>query len=102
MGRKKDMYISGGENVYPAEIEQVLRLHPKIHEAAVIGVPDPRWGEVGRAFLTLQPGQLATEEELLRFCQENLAKYKCPKSIRFLNSLPKGESGKILKRALSE
>ncbi|MCM2278180.1 MAG: long-chain fatty acid--CoA ligase [Oligoflexia bacterium] len=102
VGRKKDMYISGGENVYPAEIEQFLRSHPKIHEAAVIGVPDARWGEVGKAFLTLHPGQALTEQEMAEYCLGNLAKYKIPKYFRFVKELPKGDSGKILKRALAE
>lgn len=102
VGRKKDMYISGGENVYPAEVEQFLRTHPKIHEAAVIGVPDAKWGEVGKAFLSLHRGETLSEQEVLSFCAGSLAKYKTPKYIRFLKELPKGDSGKILKRALAE
>lgn len=100
VGRKKDMYKSGGENVYPAEIEQFLRTHPKIHEAAVIGIPDAKWGEVGKAFITLNAGQSMTEEEFFSFCLGKLAKYKTPKQLRILKSMPKGDSGKILKRAL--
>ncbi|MCM2323295.1 MAG: long-chain fatty acid--CoA ligase, partial [Oligoflexia bacterium] len=100
VGRKKEMYISGGENVYPAEVEKFLRTNPKIREVAVIGVPDPKWGEVGKAYLALHEGQTLTEKELLDFCLGSLAKYKIPKHVRFMKELPKGDSGKILKRAL--
>ena len=100
VGRKKDMYISGGENVYPPEVEQVLRSHPAIGEAAVIGVPDSRWGEVGKAFVTLENGAECNAEEILAYCLGNLAKYKVPKYIEFIAELPKGESGKILKLKL--
>ena len=99
-GRKKDMYISGAENVYPVEIEQFLRSHPKIKEVAVIGVPDDKWGEVGKAFVVPQDGVELLAEEVLRFCNGQLAKYKVPKHIEFLKVLPKGDSGKILKREL--
>ncbi len=98
--RKKDMFISGAENVYPAEIEHVLRMHPAVQQAAVIGVPDSTWGEVGRAFIVLREGVQATEEEIIDFCRGNLAKFKIPKSVRFLAALPVSDSGKILKRAL--
>lgn len=101
-GRKKDMFISGGENVYPAEIEQFLRTHPQVHEAAVIGVADSKWGEVGRAFVSLASDARVSERELLEFCQGKLARFKIPRSVRFLATLPKGDSGKILKRALAE
>lgn len=101
VGRKKDMYISGGENVYPPEIEQILRAHPKVVEAAVIGVPDEKWGEVGKAFVVAEDSTL-TSEELLHHCLQNLAKFKIPKHFVFLPSLPKGDSGKILKRKLTE
>lgn len=100
VGRKKDMFISGAENVYPAEIEQVLTSHPQVHEAAVIGVPDARWGEVGKAFVTLEKGAAVSETELLSYCQQNLARYKVPKYFEFLATLPKGDSGKVLKKAL--
>lgn len=99
VGRKKDMYISGGENVYPPEIEQILRLHPGVAEAAVIGVPDPKWGEVGKAFVVLK-NKTTNEKDLYEFCAHNLAKFKVPKYFTFLPQLPKGDSGKILKRAL--
>lgn len=100
--RKKDMFISGGENVYPAEIEQALYRHPAVHQCAVIGVPDPRWGEVGKACVVLKPGASATEDELLAFLREHLAGYKVPKSVVFLDSLPISAAGKILKRELRE
>ncbi|HWU45095.1 MAG TPA: long-chain fatty acid--CoA ligase [Bdellovibrio sp.] len=101
VGRKKDMYISGGENVYPVELEQVLRSHPDVAEAAVIGIPDEKWGEVGKAFVVPKNGNLQTEQ-LLDHCRRNLAKFKIPKQFVFMNSLPKGDSGKILKRQLSQ
>jgi fatty-acyl-CoA synthase len=100
VGRKKDMFISGAENVYPAEIEQILRQLPQIAEAAVIGVEDARWGEVGKAFISLHKGTSLTESEILEHCSKNLAKYKIPKYFVFIDSLPKGDSGKILKKNL--
>lgn len=100
VGRKKDMFISGGENVYPAEVEQVLRAHPSVAEAAVVGFPDEKWGEVGKAFVVLS--QETSIEELQRHCLENLAKFKIPKHFKFLPALPKGDSGKVLKRKLLE
>ncbi len=100
VGRIKDMFISGGENVYPAEIESVLHAHPAVAEAAVIGVPDPKWGEVGRAIIALRPGFSVTEEELIAFCRERLAGYKVPKSIIFVDSLPKTGAGKVDKERL--
>jgi len=98
--RKKDMFISGGENVYPVEIENVLYRHPAVHMCAVIGVPDPKWGEVGKACVVLKPGATASEAELIAFLQENLARYKVPKSVVFLDSLPLSGMGKILRREL--
>jgi fatty-acyl-CoA synthase len=100
--RKKDMFISGAENVYPAEVEHCLYAHPAIAEAAVVGVPDPKWGEVGRAFIVVKKGSSVSEEELRTFCTGNLAKYKVPKYFSVLDELPKGHSGKILKRALKD
>ncbi|MGE0764012.1 MAG: class I adenylate-forming enzyme family protein [Bdellovibrionales bacterium] len=103
VGRKKDMFISGGENVYPAEIEQFLRQHPLIQEAAVIGVPDERWGESGKAFVVLKKSApTLTQEAVLQYCQGQMAKYKIPREVCFLTELPKGDSGKILKRVLLE
>ncbi|HNN95727.1 MAG TPA: AMP-binding protein, partial [Pseudomonadota bacterium] len=100
--RKKDMFISGGENVYPAEIEKVLYTHAAVGMTAVIGVADEKWGEVGRIFVVLKPGESASEEELLAHCRAHLAKYKVPKSVRFLDALPLSAAGKILKRELKE
>ncbi len=98
--RKKDMFISGGENVYPAEIEAVLYRHPAVHMCAVIGVPDEKWGEVGKACVVLKPGASITEEELIAFLQDYLARYKVPKSVEFMDELPLSGAGKILKREL--
>jgi fatty-acyl-CoA synthase len=98
--RKKDMFISGGENVYPVEIEKALYEHPSVHMCAVVGVPDATWGEVGKAFVVLKPGQSATESELLDFLRQRLARYKVPKSVEFRDSLPLSAAGKILKREL--
>jgi acyl-CoA synthetase (AMP-forming)/AMP-acid ligase II len=92
------MFISGGENVYPAEIEKVLIRHPKISEVAVIGVPHEKWGEIGAAAVVLKAGQRATEEEIFGFCREHLAKYKVPHSIHFLELLPHTVSQKVQKR----
>lgn len=100
--RKKDMFISGGENVYPAEIEKVLYQHPAVHMCAVIGLPDAKWGEAGKACVVLKPNQTTTEDELLKLMSERLAKYKVPKSVTFMESLPISAAGKILKRELRE
>ncbi|HEX2620081.1 MAG TPA: long-chain fatty acid--CoA ligase [Phototrophicaceae bacterium] len=98
--RKKDMYISGGENIYPAEIEQVLYLHPSVDLCAVVGIPDPKWGEIGKAFIVLKAGCAATEDELMAHMQHHLAGYKVPKSLEFVAELPISAAGKILKRQL--
>jgi len=100
--RKKDMFISGGENVYPVEIEQVLYRHPAVLMCAVIGVPDARWGEVGVACIVLRPGQTANTAELFDLLRQHLAPYKVPKRIEFLDALPLSGMGKILKRELRE
>ncbi len=100
--RKKDMFICGGENVYPAEIEKVLYQHPAVHMCAVIGLPDAKWGEVGKACVVLKPNQTLAEEELLKFMAERLAKYKVPKSVTFMDALPISAAGKILKRELRD
>jgi acyl-CoA synthetase (AMP-forming)/AMP-acid ligase II len=102
MDRSKDMIISGGENIYPREIEEVLIRHPAVHEVTVIGVPDPSWGEAVKAVVVLVPGEKATEEELIAFCKDNIASYKKPKSVVFVEDLPKSNYGKILKRELRE
>jgi fatty-acyl-CoA synthase len=100
--RIKDMIISGGENIYPAEVENVLRDHPAVADCGVIGVPDARWGEVGRAVVVLRPGAGVTEEELLRFLDGKIARFKIPKSVRFTGELPRTGTGKILKKRLRE
>jgi fatty-acyl-CoA synthase len=99
--RKKDMYVSGGENVYPAEVERALCEHPDVLMCAVVGVPDDRWGEVGRAFVVRRPTAPAADQaELLAFLRGRLAGYKVPKSVRFVAELPMSPQGKVLKRAL--
>ncbi len=100
--RKKDMIVSGGENIYPREIEEVLYAHPAVLEAAIIGVPDELWGESVMALVVLRPGQAATADELIAFSAERLARYKRPKSVEFRDVLPKSPSGKILKKDLRE
>ncbi|HSM55310.1 MAG TPA: long-chain fatty acid--CoA ligase [Candidatus Sulfomarinibacteraceae bacterium] len=100
--RKKDMFISGGENVYPAEIEKVLYEHPAVHMCAVVGVPDERWGEVGLACVVLKPDTTASEEELLAHMRDHLAGFKVPKRVAFMEELPISGAGKILKRDLRE
>ena len=100
--RKKDMYKSGGENVYPVEVENVLYSYHKVAEVAVIGVPDERWGEVGKAIVVPKPDQKITEEEIIEFCQGKLARYKIPRSVEFLDTLPRTPAGKVLKRELRE
>jgi long-chain acyl-CoA synthetase len=98
--RKKDMIVSGGENVYSREVEDVLYKHPGVAEAAVIGVPDPRWVERVHAVITLKPGIQVTEKEMIAFCKEHIASYKAPKSVEFVDSLPKNPQGKILKKTI--
>ena len=98
--RLKDMIISGGENIYSPEIERVLAEHPAVMEVAVIGVPDEKWGEVVKAVVSLNPGTTATAAELIDFCRDNLAHYKCPKSVDVVEALPRNPTGKILKRDL--
>jgi len=93
--RKHDLIISGGENVYPREIEEALFSHPAILEAAVCGIPHPDWGEVPKAFVVLREGQEAGAEEIIGYCRQNLARYKCPREVMFLKELPKTASGKI-------
>ncbi len=100
--RKKEMYISGAENVYPAEIEQYLRTHPDVAAVAVIGVPDDTWGEVGKAFIVRKTGHACSAEDILGYCRGNLAKYKIPKHVVFLDALPVSDSGKILKKQLRQ
>lgn len=100
--RAKDMILSGGENIASAEIERVLYAHPTVLECAVIAVPDDTWGEVAKALVTLKEPQRATEAEILDHCRRHLAGFKVPKSVEFMESLPKGGTGKILKKVLRE
>jgi acyl-CoA synthetase (AMP-forming)/AMP-acid ligase II len=100
--RKKDMIITGGENVYSIEVENVLYDHPAVLEAAVIGVPDPKWGEAVKAVVVLKKRRQATEEEMIQYCKERIARYKAPKSVDFVEELPKTGTGKIFKKGLKE
>jgi acyl-CoA synthetase (AMP-forming)/AMP-acid ligase II len=100
--RTKDMIVSGGENVYPREVEDVLYQHPAVAEAAVIGVPDLQWGEAVKAVVVRKPGASATAEELVEFCKGRIAGYKRPRSVDFVAELPRNPSGKVLKRELRE
>jgi fatty-acyl-CoA synthase len=100
--RVKDMIVSGGENVYPREIENVLFQHPAVADVAVIGVPDERWGETVKAIVVARQGRMPTAEELIDFCRDKLAGYKRPRSVDFLPALPRNPSGKVLKRELRE
>ncbi|MFN7986394.1 MAG: AMP-binding protein [Thermoanaerobaculia bacterium] len=101
-GRRKDMLISGGVNVYPAEVEGELLLHPAVMDAALVGVPDPTWGEVGVAFIVLRPGENATKGELLAFGESRLARYKLPKDVVFVEALPRTAYGKVVKGELRD
>jgi len=100
--RKKDMIITGGENVYSTEVENVLYSHPDILEAAVIGVPDAHWGEAVKAYVVLKEGHRVSAADIIAFCKENIAHYKAPKSIDFLDALPRTGSGKIYKKGLRD
>jgi acyl-CoA synthetase (AMP-forming)/AMP-acid ligase II len=98
--RIKDMIISGGENIYPAEIERVLAEYPTVGDCAVIGVPDERWGEVPKAVVVAAPGQAVDVDALLAHCRAHLAAFKCPKSVDVLLALPRNPTGKVLKKDL--
>ena len=100
--RKKDMIVTGGENVYSREVEEVLYTHPAVSEAAVIGLPDPTWGENVTAVVVLRDGMTATDVEIIATCRDRLAGYKKPKRVEFIDELPKNVSGKILKRELRD
>ncbi|HEX6189624.1 MAG TPA: long-chain-fatty-acid--CoA ligase [Pyrinomonadaceae bacterium] len=100
--RKSDMIIRGGENIYPREIDEVLYEHPAVAAAATIGVPDALYGEEVAAFIVLKNGTKVTEQELIDYCKSKLADYKCPKTVRFVEDIPKGPTGKLLKRVLVE
>ena len=101
-GRSKEMYISGGENVFPAEVEEVLLDHPRVSEVAVVGVPHPKWGEVGRSFVVLKDTRPEGVEDISKFCRERLAGFKVPKEIHVVEELPKSAAGKVLKKQLAE
>jgi long-chain acyl-CoA synthetase len=100
--RKKDMIIAGGYNIYPREIDEVLFEIPKIQEACAVGIPDPYRGETVKAFVVVKPGETLTEEDITRYCKEKLAVYKVPKSIEFMEELPKSAIGKVLRRELRD
>ena len=98
--RLKDLIVSGGENVYPAEVENVLMKHPDVADVAVVGVPDDRWGEAVKAVVVRREGSDITGEALITFAREHLAGYKLPKSVDFTDALPRNPSGKLLKREI--
>jgi len=100
--RKKEMINSGGENIYPAELERVIYEHPSVAECAVIGVPDARWGESVKALVVVRKGQQVTEKEIQEFCKKSLASYKKPKSVEFVSDLPRNPQGKIMKKVLRD
>lgn len=100
--RKQDLIITGGQNIYPVEVEEVLYTNPKISLAAVVGVPDKRKGELARAYIVLKEGEEATAEEIINYVRDRIAKFKAPRSVVFVDSLPLGPTGKILKRVLRE
>jgi fatty-acyl-CoA synthase len=101
-GREDDMIVSGGENLFPGEVEELLITHEAIEEAAVIGVDDEEFGKRLAAFIVLRPGQTLTEDEVKEFVKGNLARYKIPRDIEFVSELPRTPTGKVLKRALRE
>jgi len=100
--RKKDMIISGGFNVYPSEVEQVLWSHPAVQDCAVIGVPDDKWGEAVKAVVQIRSGHAVTAEGLLEFCRDALGGVKAPKSVEFIEQLPRSAAGKVSKKELRE
>jgi acyl-CoA synthetase (AMP-forming)/AMP-acid ligase II len=99
-GRTKDLIIRGGENISPGEIEACLEEHPKIQDAAVIGVPDPEWGEKVKAVVVLKPGETLTLEEIVQYCKGRLASFKAPSEVAFVKELPRNPLGKVLKTEL--
>jgi acyl-CoA synthetase (AMP-forming)/AMP-acid ligase II len=101
-GRGDDMIIRGGENISPEEVEDALYSHPKVEEAAVIGVPDPQWGQEPKAIVVLKKGQVATAEEIIEHCHSRLSSFKRPRSVVFVDSLPRNPMGKVLKKTLRE
>jgi len=101
-GRGDDMIIRAGENISPEEVENALYSHPKVEEAAVIGVPDPEWGQIPKAVVVLKKGQTATEEEIMEHCRAKLASFKRPRSVVFVDELPRNTMGKVLRKKLRE
>ena len=97
-----DIIISGGENISSVEVENIIASHPTVYEAAVVGVPDEKWGEVVRAFVVVESGLAASEDDIQEHVRKHLAGFKVPKSVEFRDQLPKGATGKILKRVLRE
>src|SRR6202012_947111 len=103
LDRLKDMIVTGGENVYSGEVEAAIYTHPAVREAAVFGIPDPKWGELVMASVVLKPGMHVTADELIAHCRQSLATYKIPRRVEFLDTdLPKSGSGKVLKKTLRE
>jgi len=100
--RKTDMIISGGENIYPREIEDVLKFHPAVSDCAVFGVPDERWGEAVKALIVLKTGNVVSAEEISQHCGKHLAGYKRPKFISFVEDLPRTSSGKVMKKQIRD
>jgi acyl-CoA synthetase (AMP-forming)/AMP-acid ligase II len=100
--RKKDMIITGGENVYPREVEEIMYAHPAISECAVFGIPHPKWVEAVHAVVALKSGATTTPEDLMSFCKERIAGYKAPKSIEIVAEIPKSATGKILKKEMKK
>jgi acyl-CoA synthetase (AMP-forming)/AMP-acid ligase II len=100
--RKKDMIVSGGENVYSKEVEEVISTHPKVLEVAVIGLPDEKWGEVVTAVVAPMPDEKITEEEIIEYSRKSLAGYKCPKIVKLIDNIPKNPAGKIVKSKLKK
>jgi fatty-acyl-CoA synthase len=101
-GRVDDMIIRGGENISPEEVEEVLHSYPKIEEAAVIGVSSPEWGQEPRALVVLKKGEEATSEEIIEYCRSKLAGFKRPRSVVFIEALPRSAMGKVLRKKLRE
>ena len=101
-GRATDMIIRGGENISPEEVEAVVHSHPKVEEAAVIGVPDEEWGEQPKAVVVLKPGATATPEEIIDYCRPKMASFKRPRSVVFVDELPRNPMDKVLKRVLRD
>ncbi|MDP6347237.1 MAG: AMP-binding protein, partial [Dehalococcoidia bacterium] len=101
-GRGDDMIIRAGENISPEEVEQVLHSHPDIEEAALIGVPDPDWGQETLAVVVLKSGAQASAEQITDYCRQRLASFKCPKSVAFVDTLPRNPMGKVVRRVLRD